>query len=71
MIELNEQEIVLIEKYLNGDLNPFSVSGDEQVAFSKIVDDAEDLMFKLDAIDDASDDIVKWYYDQYKKQQKN
>lgn len=64
---LNMPQIKLIEKYLNGEFNQFTASEAEQDLFGDILDKAEDLLEELDAYETYGGDLVKWYFEQYKK----
>lgn len=64
-IELSEQEIKVIEAYKNGDIDPFTVIGEEQTTLKGIIQKAEEA---YQDSDDDMDDLVLWYYDKFLEQ---
>ena len=70
-IKLTEEEIMVIEKHLNGEMNPFFGDDHENAVIDKIINDAAELMAELDAYDELDDNLVQWYYDKYKNQTAN
>jgi len=67
-IELTQDEIAVIEKQLNGELNTFFMEENEREIIDGVIDKAEALMAELNAYDELEDNLVKWYYDKYKAQ---
>jgi len=70
-IELTQEEIDLIQKYLNGELGMFSATEEEQGIFIPVIDKAEALMFELNAAEEIGTDLIKWFWKKHKKQNKN
>lgn len=73
-IELTELQKALIQKQLNEQYDPFMSSEEEQVAFNDVIDKAEALSDKLDAVDDYVDnydgDMIKWFWAKFQEQEK-
>lgn len=69
-IELNEKEIELIERQLSGNFNPFMATLEEKEIYSGVIDKADALVAELDEWDESNDNLVQWFYDKYKSQQK-
>lgn len=66
MITLSAEEIALIERFLNKEIdNPV---GEDAVMLKKISDDAIALMKEREAVDELDGNLIRWYYDQYKAQ---
>lgn len=68
-IKLTDEEVQVIEKQLNGELNPFFMEDREREVIDKIIDDASELLQELDAFDDVGDNLIKWFYEKYKAQE--
>ena len=67
MITLTAEEIALIEKFLNREIdNPV---GEGAEMLRKISDDAIALMKERNAVEELDGNLIQWYYDQYKAQQ--
>lgn len=67
MITLTTEEIALIEKFLNKEIdNPV---GEEAKLMAKITSDAHNLMTELNAENELGDSLIRWYYDKYKSQE--
>lgn len=66
MITLTAEEIALIEKFLNREIdNPV---GEDAEMLRKISDDAIALMKERNAVEELDGNLIQWYYDQYKVQ---
>jgi Mg2+ and Co2+ transporter CorA len=66
MITLTAEEIALIEKFLNREIdNPV---GEDAEMLRKISDDAITLMKERNAVEELDGNLIQWYYDQYKAQ---
>ena len=66
MITLTAEEIALIEKFLNREIdNPV---GEDAEMMRKISDDAIALMKERNAVEELDGNLIRWYYDQYKAQ---
>ena len=68
-IELTNNEINLIHKYLKGELGMFSTPEDEQNIFMTVIDKAEALMIELDAAEESGDDLIAWFWEKYQNQE--
>ena len=67
-IELTADEIKVIEQQLNGEIEGWSATDEQQEILTKVTNDAEALMDELDAYDELDGDLIQWYYDKYKAQ---
>lgn len=72
-IELTQQEVSLINKHLEGKVNAFTLSKEEQQVMNKLIDKAATLEEELDAIDERFEmpnaDLLAWYYKKFKDQE--
>lgn len=68
-IELNAKQKVVIQKYLDGEYSPFLSNEEDQKSMNQILDMANNLEEELDAYDESGDDLVKWFWEQYQKQE--
>ena len=69
IITLTDEEITIIEKQLNGELNTFFMEDREREVIDKVIEDADALIKELDAYDELGDNLIAWYYNKYKSQQ--
>lgn len=67
-IELTAEEIQVIEQQLNGEIEVWSATDEQQRILTKVTSQAEDLMDELDAYDELDGDLIAWYYGKYKAQ---
>lgn len=67
-IGLTADEIKVIEQQLNGEIEVWSATDEQQEILTKVTNDAEALMDELDAYDELDGDLIQWYYDKYKAQ---
>lgn len=67
-IELSAEEIQVIEQQLNGEIEIFTATDEQQAILTKVTNQAEALMEELDAYDELDSDLIAWYYDKYKAQ---
>ena len=70
-IELTDEQIKVIEQQLNGEIEIFTATDEQQAILAAIIDDAEALMDELNAydeLDEHNSDLVQWYFDMYKEQ---
>ena len=58
----------MIEQQLNGEIEVWSATDEQQEILTKVTNDAEALMDELDAYDELDGDLIQWYYDKYKAQ---
>lgn len=68
-IVLNEKQKAVIQKYIDGGYSPFFSSTEDQEAMNQVLDMANELEDELDAYDESGDDLVKWFWEQYQKQE--
>ena len=66
MITLTAEEIALIEKFLNREID--TPVGEDAEMLRKISDDAIALMKERNAVEELDGNLIQWYYDQYKAQ---
>lgn len=64
---LNTDHLRLLNKYENHELEHFTASDEEQRIFGEVIDMAEELCEKMDAYENIGDDLVLWFYNEYKK----
>lgn len=69
-IELSNDEIKIIEKQLSGEFDQFDSTEEEQKLMMSVIDKANALMEELDAYEESGDDVIEWFYNKYKEQQK-
>lgn len=69
-IILTEEEKTVIEKQLRGELNAFFMEDREREIIDKVIDDASALLRELDAYDELNGNLIRWYYDRYKAQER-
>jgi hypothetical protein len=68
-IVLNAKQKAVIQKYVDGSYSPFFSSTEDQEAMNQVLDMANELEEELDAYDESGDDLVKWFWEQYQKQE--
>lgn len=68
-IELSQDEISVIKQQLNGEIEVWSATDEQQKLLTGVIEKAEALMDELDAYDDDFDDLVLWYWNKYKEQE--
>lgn len=68
-IELNANQKAVIQKYIDGEFSPFLSNEEDQEAMNQVLDMANELEEELDAYDESGDDLVKWFWEQYQKQE--
>nr|DAF67724.1 MAG TPA: hypothetical protein [Caudoviricetes sp.] len=68
-IVLTADEINVIQKQLNGEIEIFTATDEEQALLTGVIDKAEALMDELDAYDELDGDLIDWYYKKYQAQQ--
>ena len=65
---MTADDIKVIEQQLNGEIEVWSATDEQQEILTKVTNDAEALMDELDAYDELDGDLIQWYYDKYKAQ---
>lgn len=72
-IELSADEIKVIKQQLNGEIEVWNATDEQQKLLTGVIDKAEALMEELDAYDDLDNymegGLVTWFYDKYKAQE--
>lgn len=68
-IILSEKEIEVIKKQLNGEIEVYDVTEEDQILLTGVIEKAENLLDELDAYDEFGDDLIKWFYEKYKEQE--
>lgn len=72
-IELSADEIKVIKQQLNGEIEVWNATDEQQKLLTSVIDKAEALMDELDAYDDLDNymkgGLVAWFYDKYKAQE--
>jgi len=69
-IELSEKEIEVIKAQLNGEIDGWTATDEQQKLLTGVISKAEALMDELNAYDDDFDDLIKWFWDKYQSQDK-
>ena len=67
-IILTEKELEVIKKQLDGKIEVYDATDEEQAILMGVVDKAEELLDKLDAYDELKGDLIKWFFDKYQNQ---
>lgn len=71
-IELTAEEIQVINQQLNGEIEVWSATEEQQQLLTGVLDKADELLEELDAYDELDEkfggDLVKWYYAKYQAQ---
>lgn len=70
-IELTSLELEMLERDLRGEFFPPEQTDEENKAYAKVIDKADNLMEELDAYDELGDSLMQWFYDKYKAQETN
>ena len=72
-IELSADEIKIIKQQLNGEIEVWNATDEQQKLLTGVIDKAEALMDELDAYDDLDNymegGLGAWFYDKYKAQE--
>lgn len=72
-IELSADEIKVIKQQLNGEIEVWNATDEQQKLLTGVIDKAEALMDELDTYDDLDNymegGLVAWFYDKYKAQE--
>ena len=67
-IILTDEERKVIEQQLNGEIEEWTATIEQQRILTKVINASRELMDKLDAYDELGDDLIAWYYNKYKEQ---
>ncbi len=68
-IELSADEIKAIKQQLNGEIEVWSATEEQQKHLTSVIDKAESLLDELDAYDEMGDDMILWFWNKYKAQE--
>lgn len=71
MITLTDNQIEVINKYLDGKISMFGTSEEDMSTMSEVIEMAEDLQDELEAYEESGDDLIRWFYGKYKEQSLN
>lgn len=67
-IELSEKQIQVIQDQLNGKIEVWSATEEQQKLLTEVIEMAENLLDTMPEDYDFGDDLIKWFYDMYKRQ---
>ena len=67
-IELNEKQIQVIQDQLNGKIEVWSATEEQQKLLTEVIDMADDLLDTMPDDYDFGDDLIKWFWEMYKQQ---
>ncbi len=67
-IELSERQIQVIQDQLNGKIEVWSATEEQQKLLTEVINMAENLLDTMPDDYDFGNDLIKWFYDMYKKQ---
>lgn len=65
-IELSADEIKTIKQQLNGEIEVWNATEEQQKHLTSVIDKAESLLDELDAYDEMGDDMILWFWNKYK-----
>jgi len=68
-IELSADEIKVIKQQLNGEIEVWSATEEQQQLLTGVIDKAEALVEELDAYEEMGGDMIQWYWNKYKLQE--
>lgn len=68
-IELSADEIKAIKQQLNGEIEVWNATEEQQKHLTSVIDKAESLLDELDAYDEMGDDMILWFWNKYKAQE--
>lgn len=72
-IELSAEEIKVINQQLNGEIEVWNATDEQQKVLTGVINKAEALMEEQDAYDDLDNymegGLIAWFYDKYKAQE--
>lgn len=71
-IELTEKEIEVIHQQLNGEIEVYSATEEQQQLLMGVIDKANDLLDEEDAYDELEaqgNDLIDWYWKKYQAQE--
>ena len=68
-IELSADEIKVIKQQLNGEIEVWNATDEQQKHITSVIDKAEALLDELNAYDELEGDMVLWFWNKYKAQE--
>lgn len=68
-IELSADEIKVIKQQLNGEIEVWSATEEQQQLLTGVIDKADALVEELDAYEEMGDDMILWFWNKYKLQE--
>lgn len=67
-IELSENEIAVIDKYLKGEISMFGTGDEDMETMKGVINKAETLQDELDAYEESGEDLIIWFWEKYQAQ---
>lgn len=68
-IELSADEIKVIKQQLNGEIEVWNATDEQQKHLTSVIDKAEALLDELNAYDELEGDMILWLWNKYKAQE--
>lgn len=68
-IELSADEIKVIKQQLNGEIEVWNATDEQQKHLMSVIRKAEALMHELKAYEESGDDMILWFWEKYKAQE--
>ncbi len=68
-IELSADEIKVIKQQLNGEIEVWNATDEQQKHLTSVIDKAEALLDELNAYDELEGDMILWLWNKYKDQE--
>lgn len=68
-IELSADEIKVINQQLNGEIEVWNATDEQQKHLTSVIDKAEALLDELNAYDELEGDMILWLWNKYKAQE--
>ncbi len=72
-IELSADEIKVLKQQLNGEIEVWNATDEQQKHLTSVIDKADELLEELDGYDDMIDnfegDTILWFWNKYKEQE--
>lgn len=68
-IELSADEIKVIKQQLNGEIEVWNATDQQQKHITSVIDKAEALLDELNAYDELEGDMILWFWNKYKTQE--
>ena len=67
-IELNEKQIQVIKDQLNGKIEVWNATEEQQKLLTEVINMAENLLDTMPDDYDFGNDLIKWFWEQYQEQ---